>query len=181
MNLTQWNTDTSGDGLTKPKVSFAEDEDVKIMTPRAQTSFEPSSPPHSIASSGTSTPTSESELVPVAASLSDRLAFWNKFTKRQSPVTSTSAATSSDTLASNDTEDTQEIVQEILDSHAADAKATVEERHSELEDKIVKECVREFTKGGMYFAYNFGKYCYSNPGLPTQTHPYLRYYHFSPT
>ena len=35
---------------------------------------------------------------------------------------------------------------------------TAKERKSELEDKIVKETVKEFTKGGMYFAYNFGTF-----------------------
>ena len=126
------------------------------MTPQLQTSFEPSSPTHSTTSSGTSTPTSESESVPVATALANRLSFWNKFAKRP-PIPSTSASASEETLASNDAEDTREIVQEIMDSQATDAAATAEERHSELEDKIVKECIREFTKGGMYFAYNFGQ------------------------
>jgi hypothetical protein len=35
--------------------------------------------------------------------------------------------------------------------------ASVEEKQSELERKIVRECIREYSKGGMYFAYNFGK------------------------
>ncbi|KAJ7661766.1 SacI homology domain-containing protein [Mycena rosella] len=37
----------------------------------------------------------------------------------------------------------------------APAPASPEEQHSELEDKIVKEVIREFPKGGMYFAYTF--------------------------
>ncbi|PFH51748.1 hypothetical protein AMATHDRAFT_74778 [Amanita thiersii Skay4041] len=32
---------------------------------------------------------------------------------------------------------------------------TDEEKHSELETKIVRECIKEYTKGGMYFAYTF--------------------------
>ncbi len=36
-----------------------------------------------------------------------------------------------------------------------------EERHSELEAKIIKECIKEYTKGGMYFAYNFGMVAFS--------------------
>ena len=29
-------------------------------------------------------------------------------------------------------------------------------QHHELESRIVKECIREFTKGTMFFSYNFG-------------------------
>lgn len=36
--------------------------------------------------------------------------------------------------------------------------ASQEERHTELETKIVRECVRSFSKGGMYFAYTFGAF-----------------------
>jgi hypothetical protein len=36
--------------------------------------------------------------------------------------------------------------------------ASVEEKQTELERKIIRECIKEFSKGGMYFAYNFGKY-----------------------
>lgn len=37
--------------------------------------------------------------------------------------------------------------------------ASQEERHTELETKIVRECVRSFSKGEMYFAYTFGAFC----------------------
>jgi hypothetical protein len=40
----------------------------------------------------------------------------------------------------------------------APAPASTEEQHTVLEDKIVKQCIREFTKGGMYFAYTFGEF-----------------------
>jgi hypothetical protein len=46
-----------------------------------------------------------------------------------------------------------EVMDHILAT--APAPATVEERHSELETKVVRETIREFTKGGMYFAHNF--------------------------
>ncbi|KIM79647.1 hypothetical protein PILCRDRAFT_823187 [Piloderma croceum F 1598] len=47
-----------------------------------------------------------------------------------------------------------EILSTILNT-TAPPPPTAEERKSELEDKIVRETVKEFTKGGMYFAYNF--------------------------
>ena len=48
---------------------------------------------------------------------------------------------------------------EVLDTiitAAAPPPQTVEERHSELEEKVVKETIRQFTRGGMYFSYAFG-------------------------
>lgn len=42
--------------------------------------------------------------------------------------------------------------------------ASQEERHTELETKIVRECVRSFSKGEMYFAYTFGGFC--SPKVP---------------
>jgi t-SNARE complex subunit (syntaxin) len=48
---------------------------------------------------------------------------------------------------------------EVLDTimtAAAPSPQTVEERHSELEEKVVKETIRQFTRGGMYFSYSFG-------------------------
>ena len=47
------------------------------------------------------------------------------------------------------------VLENILAS-TAPAPATTEERHVEVESKVIKECIRQFTKGGMYFAYNFG-------------------------
>lgn len=49
-----------------------------------------------------------------------------------------------------------------------------EERHAELEAKIVRECVRSFAKGEMYFAYTFGK-LYSFQVLPFDAH-FLRHH-----
>ena len=50
---------------------------------------------------------------------------------------------------------------EVLDTiitAAAPPPQTVEERHSELEEKVVKETIRQFTRGGMYFSYGFGAF-----------------------
>lgn len=40
---------------------------------------------------------------------------------------------------------------------ASNPSQTTEEHHSEFEDRIVRECVREYTKGCMFFAYDFGR------------------------
>lgn len=62
-----------------------------------------------------------------------------------------------DTIVHEAKGDPAEVLEGILDA-TAPAPVTQEEKHSELEEKIVRECIREFTKGGMYFAYNFGKF-----------------------
>ena len=53
------------------------------------------------------------------------------------------------------TEEPAEVLKNIL-STTAPPPASAAEKHTELEDKIVRECVKEFTRGGMYFAYTFG-------------------------
>lgn len=50
-----------------------------------------------------------------------------------------------------------EVIESIL-SATAPPPMSAEEKHSELEEKIIKECTREYVKGGMYFAYNFGPF-----------------------
>ena len=50
----------------------------------------------------------------------------------------------------------EEVMESIL-TNAAPAPATTEAKHAELETKIVREVIREYSKGGMYFAYSFGE------------------------
>ena len=52
--------------------------------------------------------------------------------------------------------DPDAVISKILES-AAPAPQTEEEKHSELEGKIIRECIREYSRGGMYFAYTFGR------------------------
>jgi hypothetical protein len=47
------------------------------------------------------------------------------------------------------------VIDKILATTAPPPK-TAEEQHSELEDKVIRECIREYTKGDMYFSYTFG-------------------------
>ncbi|KAJ6525593.1 SacI homology domain-containing protein [Mycena capillaripes] len=64
-----------------------------------------------------------------------------------------------DDLISQGQQEPAAVLSDLIET-LAPAPVSTEEQHSELEDKIVRECIREFTKGGMYFAYTFGR-----PGL----------------
>jgi hypothetical protein len=171
-----------------PRVSFADEEEVRIITPRVSSfnssvTEENSSSP---ADSGTSTPTSEYSITtsPVARTLADRLSFWSRLSKRTSP---TLGGIMPSSLASLSTAEEQRSLDEVKSEENGEPGASLEEilaqtapppalekdRRSELEDKVVRECVREFTKGGMYFAYNFGRFVghseVSSVSYPPQT------------
>ena len=108
-------------------------------------------------SSGASSPTSDdaTNMAAVARALATKLSFWNRF-----PKPTGDSGGEREPLATSEYQDTlasMEEPEEVLDSILAPTPATSEERHSQLEEKIVKECIREYTKGGMYFAYTFGK------------------------
>jgi hypothetical protein len=134
-------------------------------------------------SSGASTPASVDYLStsPIAKTVASRLSFWTRLSKRTptmsipntpdspSPSSSLLPSTSPPKLAGRASLDAiihenitapSEVLGSILTATAPQPE-TAEERKSELEDKIVRECVKEFTKGGMYFAYNFGTRCLS--------------------
>jgi hypothetical protein len=171
-----------GEGTTTPtaRVTFADEDQIKLMTPLHTQSTFPSSPPSPHSSpntpdSGTSTPNSIDSLAssPIAKTLATRLSFWSRLSKRTTSAESESAKDedpaeriSLDSLfpSKNPTPtpnpnprltSPSEILSTIL-ATTAPPPPTADERKSELEDKIVRETVKEFTKGGMYFAYNFG-------------------------
>jgi phosphatidylinositol 4-phosphatase len=167
-------------------VKFADEDQVKVMTPLNTTEFKQDSDEPPSPSSGASTPSSESSMTSgsVAQTLAKRLSFWNKLPKRppQSPmeiveeenVASHGAdmehyeGSNSPTPLKHDAKEVvdaaagsaqqspSEVLGEIIDSRAPPPK-TQAEQHSELEDKVLKEIIREYTKGGMYFAYTFGQ------------------------
>ncbi|KAJ7172335.1 SacI homology domain-containing protein [Mycena filopes] len=157
-----------------PRVQFAEEDQVKIMTPLA-TSFSLNSDEHASSSSSSpaspyasssdlSSPGEEQSIAtsPVAKILANRLSFWSRLSKRTSisatPVTSTPSEELPPSQSLDEIiEENQEpaVVLSNLIETLAPPPASSEEQHTELEDKIVKECIREFTKGGMYFAYTF--------------------------
>ncbi|KAF8163607.1 SacI homology domain-containing protein [Crassisporium funariophilum] len=117
-------------------------------------------------SSDTSIPSSEASVAtsPVFKTLADRLSFWSRLSKRTTslndpqmvlPVEPMSLAEEQEALDKlMHEEQPADAIESILAS-TAPAPVTAEERHSELEVKVVRECIREFTKGGMYFAYTF--------------------------
>ena len=104
---------------------------------------------------------------PVFNTLAERLSFWSRLSKRShvsnkqhhplvlEPLTLTEEQEAFDRLTNEGKEHPDEVMESILAS-TAPPPATTEERHSELETKVIRECIREFTKGGMYFAYRFG-------------------------
>ncbi|KAF8621508.1 hypothetical protein AX15_007740 [Amanita polypyramis BW_CC] len=51
-------------------------------------------------------------------------------------------------------EEPSEVLKKVLTTFALHP-ASPEDRHTELETKVVRECVRQFTKGEMYFSYAF--------------------------
>ncbi|KII89160.1 hypothetical protein PLICRDRAFT_40794 [Plicaturopsis crispa FD-325 SS-3] len=160
----------SGNATPTPRaVKFSAENDVKILTPLAtQDSFnlDSASSPPSPASSGASTPTSEESVnsSPIAKTLANRLSFWSRLSKRttvpttqtgeEEPLAPDEERVSLDSIIRDGKEAPAEVIESILAATAPPPK-TAEEQHSELEDKIVRESIREFTKGGMYFAYNF--------------------------
>ncbi|KIM48704.1 hypothetical protein M413DRAFT_21047 [Hebeloma cylindrosporum] len=118
-----------------------------------------------------STPSSEASAPtsPVFKTLASRLSFWSRLSKRTpaSPISMESEfPVVPEPMSLNEEEDVLEnmmsegkeepaqVIESILAS-TAPPPATSEERHSELETKVVRECIREYTKGDMYFAYNF--------------------------
>ena len=115
-------------------------------------------------SSELSTSSDNSVATPVFNTLAERLSFWSKTPPGSDkhhplaaePLTLTEEHEAFDRLINEGEEHPAEVMESILAS-TAPPPATTEERHSELETKVVRECIKEFTKGGMYFAYRFGK------------------------
>ncbi|KAJ7449948.1 SacI homology domain-containing protein [Mycena latifolia] len=154
-----------------PRVQFSPTNEVKIMTPLA-TSFSLNSDEHGsspaspyASSSDLSSPSDEQSIAtsPVAKTLASRLSFWSRLSKRTSvPSTPTTPnypevpvePESLDEIIKSGQQEPAAVLNNLIET-LAPAPASAEEQHTELEDKIVKECIREFTKGGMYFSYTF--------------------------
>ncbi|KAJ7219415.1 SacI homology domain-containing protein [Mycena pura] len=154
---------------SSPRVQFASTNEVKVITPLA-TSFSLDSDEHASApvspyasSSDLSSPPNEQSIItsPVVKTLVSRLSFWSRLSKRPSSNVTTPAASeypaeseSLDHIIEQGAHEPAAVISNLIET-LAPVPATAEEQHSELEDKIVKECIREFTKGGMYFSYTF--------------------------
>ncbi|TFK30155.1 hypothetical protein FA15DRAFT_726049 [Coprinopsis marcescibilis] len=172
---------TSPDDLEvpRPKVQFALDDDVRVMTPTPLTPI-PSRegaalierPPSAQSfRSDISSPSSENSMItsPVFKTLATRLSFWNRLSTRPPSVHAPDGSDSEfqmtmnpssmaeeretlDKLMEND--EPAKVVETIVEA-TAPAPITTEEKHNELEEKVVRECIKELTKGGMYWAYTF--------------------------
>ncbi|KAF8969687.1 SacI homology domain-containing protein [Flammula alnicola] len=159
-----------------PRVQFLSNPVIKILEEDAQpstnqeigSSIQRPSSADSM-SSDISTPSSELSVAtsPVFKTLAARLSFWSRLSKRTQPspvdagfppipepMSLNEEQQVLDEIMNDENEQPAEVIESILAS-TAPPPATVEERHSELETKVVRECIREFTKGDMYFAYNF--------------------------
>ncbi|KAG6880277.1 hypothetical protein C0992_001846, partial [Termitomyces sp. T32_za158] len=140
-----------------PPVDPSRSPDLQLQLPSAQSSSSDlSSSDHSVAHS------------PVAKTLAARLSFWSRLSTRPlvaSPTTEDAHVDISGTTSFEGRESLDKIIEDgktepavVLNgilAATAPPPASSEEKHSELEAKIVRECVKEFAKGEMYFSYNF--------------------------
>uniref|UniRef100_A0A8H7Y3J5 SAC domain-containing protein n=1 Tax=Psilocybe cubensis TaxID=181762 RepID=A0A8H7Y3J5_PSICU len=157
-----------------PRVQFLSNPAIKFLTPKALSSTNldagnsiarPSSAQSTV--SDISTPSSEASVAtsPVIKTLASRLSFWSRLSKRTNspidanfppiePMSLTEEQEVLDNLMQDGKEEPAAVIESILSS-TAPPPVTTEERHSELETKVIRETIREFTKGDMYFAYTF--------------------------
>ncbi|KAH7103991.1 SacI homology domain-containing protein [Auriculariales sp. MPI-PUGE-AT-0066] len=143
-----------------PHVRFASEVDLReAMRDQLRRPSSPV-PSSSSASSGRSSPTSGTPAMsPVSKALAERMSFWNMLPKRPLPKSASAASPAIDTgrwftKPSSDQPPPSEVVETIA-AAMAPAPATADEQNKELEIKIVRETVRLFSKGGMYFSYAF--------------------------
>ncbi|KAI0273575.1 SacI homology domain-containing protein [Gloeopeniophorella convolvens] len=149
------------------RVKFSDQHQVKVMSPAVLDEFtSPDRPPSpaSLTSSGASSVSSESPAAPVAKTLAERMSFWTRLSKRQQsgPTNedgflaegSQEEAPPLDSLIHEGMGEPQRVLTEILET-TAPTPTTIEEKHSELEAKILRQMVKEFAKGEMFFAHDF--------------------------
>lgn len=157
------------ESTSNARVKFANEDSVKTMSPtgvgtvddiRAEERLSLASPP----SSRTSSPTpSDSSASPhLVKAIADRMSFWTRLSRRQPTSTHESIAGSHehrslDSIIQSAQGKPEAVIDTIIAS-TAPPPDSVEERHSELEDRVLRECIREYVKGCMYFAYHFGKH-----------------------
>jgi cell pole-organizing protein PopZ len=145
------------------RVKFAEEHEVKVMTPVSVDRFSALDRPPSPASvvSVASSLSSEVSAAPVANVLANRLSFWNKLSKTSDAKSSNVESVAKeetgplDSLIHEDMPEPQEVLNRIIET-AAPPPTTIREKYTELEAKILRQTVKEFAKGEIYFAYDFG-------------------------
>lgn len=109
---------------------------------------------------------------PISRALAAQLSFWAKVrkqidekTKKSPPPSQSSALSPGPVLDSPSMEDvgrrlsngenSADILKSII-AKSAPPPSTTEAKYSELENKIVRETIKMFVRGGMYFSYTFG-------------------------
>ncbi|KAH7341044.1 SacI homology domain-containing protein [Rhizoctonia solani] len=139
-----------------PRVTFAS-EPIPIpnnAVNASSTSLALSSGSQSVSTSGTSTPLSSSGSLsgpaPVAKTLLNKLSFWS--TPARATLDTTLAL---DTTPPDAETEPEQVLQKILASESTQAPRTAEERNKELTKKVVREVVRQFGSGCMYYALDF--------------------------
>lgn len=146
------------------KVKFSDTDDIKLVSPRPGHTFDTrsASPVPSTASStssNVSAPSSDSEEpLPITKVIASRLSFWSGLPSQRRTQSATLAERSQ--LLDIEPELADDVSPENirnLQDAASSPPASLKQRHNEMDAKILKECIKEFTKGGMYFAYNFGE------------------------
>ncbi|CEL51652.1 Phosphatidylinositide phosphatase SAC2 OS=Danio rerio GN=inpp5f PE=3 SV=1 [Rhizoctonia solani AG-1 IB] len=139
-----------------PRVTFASEP---IPIPNSEinastTSLALSSGSLSASTSGTSTPLSSSGSLsgpaPVAKTLLNKLSFWS--TPARATLDTTPAL---DTTPQEGETEPEQVLQKILASESTRAPGSAEERNKELTKKVVREVVRQFGSGCMYYSLDF--------------------------
>ncbi|CUA68149.1 Phosphatidylinositide phosphatase SAC2 [Rhizoctonia solani] len=136
-----------------PRVTFAS-EPIPIPNNEmnaSTTSLTLSSGSLSASTSGTSTPLSSSGSLsgpaPVAKTLLNKLSFWS--TPARATLDTTPAL---DTAPQEGEIEPEQVLQKILASESTQPPRSAEERNKELTKKVVREVVRQFGSGCMYYS-----------------------------
>lgn len=154
----------------EPQVKFADEEEVKILTPLAErvkflnSDDRPASPGPS---SGASTPNSDASMTnSPAMTIASRMSFWSHPSKHESSLSEAAVRDIEHSLLGESESlnsilhgihgEAGEVINSII-AATAPAPDSSEERYTELEERILRECIKEFTKGDMYFSLRFGK------------------------
>jgi hypothetical protein len=143
---------------SEPRVTFASEP---IPIPASNASTTSLSNSVSPETSGTSTPLSSSGSLsgpaPISKTLLNRLSFWSTPRTSLPPTLDTTPAV--DTNSPSDGEiEPEQVLQRILAAENAHAPRSTEERNAELTKKVVREVVRQFGSGCMYYALDFGEF-----------------------
>ncbi|KAI1794623.1 SacI homology domain-containing protein [Ganoderma leucocontextum] len=154
----------------KLRVKFADQHEVKVVSPVPGQEFDlavDTTPPSPSSTASTPSSIQSTNTDTVVKTLAERLSFWTRLSKRNSKQVSTSdhafveqpdgiglEPEELESLVKDQSKNPEEVIESIISSTAPPPRTT-EEKHSELEDKIIRECIREYTRGGMYFAYSF--------------------------